>query len=158
MTAPTSLRLSSLTSSLSRSAERLSVGPNSNWGGMTGRWVKLHLPRTGSFGATRLSRWPTLEDSTYCSLSKEAPSRVKPPKAREMPSAAEGFSAMIRVSVMRFQLGPFCDHDSADHTRGDHGTQVAPSGEQPACPSFGAGFPSLRKAGAMRWRLLFSLG
>ncbi|CPL78794.1 Uncharacterised protein [Bordetella pertussis] len=64
MMASTSLRLASRTSSLRRSADFLSVGPSSKAGGITGRGVKLHLPLTGSLGATRLSKCPILEAST----------------------------------------------------------------------------------------------
>src|SRR5690606_1273623 len=71
---------------------------------MTGRCVKLHLPLTGSLGATRPSRWPTLEDSTYWSLSKYSPSRLNPPRAREMSSATDGFSAIMSVLPIDFHV------------------------------------------------------
>src|SRR5690606_31947152 len=104
MRASTSLRLIRRTSSLSRSSERLSAGPRANSGGITGRWAKLHLPLTGSLGATRPSRWPTLDDSTYWSLSKYSPSRLNPPRAREMSSATDGFSAIMSVFPIDFHV------------------------------------------------------
>ena len=66
----TSFRLISLTSIFKRSVERLSLGTMSNCGGITGKLLKLHFPLTGSLGAIKLNRWPTLEDKTYWSLSK----------------------------------------------------------------------------------------
>ena len=96
--ASTSLRLISRVSSLSRSA-LFSIGLRSNSGGITGRWANDHLPRLTSYcsGAAISTRWPTADDSTYWSLSKKSPCLAKPPSARAMSAATEGFSAMIRA-------------------------------------------------------------
>ncbi len=62
MSAVTSLRLTSLTMAFRRPL-LLSIGFSSKCGGITGRLLKLHLPRftSNSSGALISSRWPTAE-------------------------------------------------------------------------------------------------
>lgn len=56
----TSLRLACLTTAFRRLLV-LSTGFRSKYGGITGRWAKLHLPRltSNSSGAWISTRWPT---------------------------------------------------------------------------------------------------
>ena len=71
MSAVTSLRLTSLTTADRRDLA-LSMGARSKCGGITGRLLKLHLPRftSNSSGALISTRWPTAEVTTYWSFSK----------------------------------------------------------------------------------------
>ncbi|CAD5371810.1 hypothetical protein RA210_U170039 [Rubrivivax sp. A210] len=103
--APTSLRLTSLTTALSR-VLALSMGATSKCGGTTGRWAKLHLPRLTSYssGALISTRWPTAEVTTKSSFSKCSACFSNLPllgvSARTMSCATLGFSAMMIVLLM----------------------------------------------------------
>src|SRR6478672_6250065 len=99
----TSLRLISLFSTLRRDSV-LAIGFSAKYGGIIGRWVKLHLPRLTSYssGTAISSRWPTADDRTYSSDSKYSSCLVKPPSALAMSFATEGFSAMMRALVIWF--------------------------------------------------------
>ena len=80
-------------------ASFFSMGFSSKRLGIAGRWANVHLPRftSSSSGMPISSRWPTADEMTWRSLSKYSPWRVKPPSARAMSAATEGFSAMIRL-------------------------------------------------------------
>ncbi len=101
----TSLRLTSLTTALSRDLA-LSIGARSKCGGTTGRFAKLHLPRLTSYssGALISTRWPTAEVTTNCSFSKWSAALSNLPEvgvsARTMSCATLGFSAMMIVLLM----------------------------------------------------------
>jgi hypothetical protein len=104
----TSLRLASLTTAFRRVLV-LSTGLRSKYGGMTGRWAKLHLPRLTSncSGAWISTRWPTALVTTYFSFSKYSSCFSNLPtdgvSARTMSCATDGFSAMTSVLHMSLQ-------------------------------------------------------
>ena len=55
-----------------QAASLLSIGSRSKCGGMTGRFLKVHLPFAASTpsGGTMVSKWPTADEMTNSSFSK----------------------------------------------------------------------------------------
>src|ERR1041385_246678 len=98
----TSLRLIRRSKAFRRSL-LFSIGERSKCGGIRGSRANDHLPFLTSYfsGTASSSRCPTAEDRTYSSLSKWSPLRVKPPSARAMSAATDGFSAMMSFLPMR---------------------------------------------------------